>query len=111
MQKQKMALARMVMAAALIYPAFALAQTGGGSSAGAHSGAASSTSTSGLASDQAGIPTRGTNSLGTANASDGKSTGTVGANMEPSESQNIDARIRAEDARVDAKIKNICRGC
>jgi hypothetical protein len=33
------------------------------------------------------------------------------AGAEPKDSQRIDAEIRAEDARIDAKINNICKGC
>lgn len=108
MQKQKNFLARIVMAAALLYPAYALAQIGGGNSGGAHGGAMGSQSTTGIASDQAHISPPGTNSLGTANSS-GVTTGM--AVTEPKDSQRIDAEIRAEDARIDAKINNICKGC
>lgn len=109
MQKGKTALARMVLVATLLYPACSLAESGEGS--GAHGGSGSAQTTTGIASDQAHISPPGTNTLGTANPSDVLGTGTVGANMEPSSSQSVDAKIRAEDARIDAKIKNICRGC
>ena len=95
------------MAAALLYPAYALAQIGEGNSGGAHGGVGSR-STTGIASDQAHISPPGTNSLGTANSS-GVTTGMAGA--EPNDSQRIDAEIRAEDERIDAKINNICKGC
>jgi hypothetical protein len=108
MQKQKTFLARIVMVAALLYPAYALAQIGGGNSGGAHGGAMNSRNTTGIASDQAHISSPGTTSLGTSNSS-GVTTGMAGP--EPKDSQRIDAEIRAEDARIDAKINNICKGC
>jgi hypothetical protein len=108
MQKQRTALARVAMLAALLYPAYALAQTGGGNSGGAPGSVTGSRNTTGLASDQAHISPPGTNSLGTANSS-GVTTGTAGA--EPKDSQRIDDEIRAEDTRIDAKINNICKGC
>ena len=47
----------------------------------------------------------GTNSAGTAQASGSMTTGSaVGSTKE-------DDRIRAEDPRIDKKIKSICRGC
>jgi hypothetical protein len=105
MKKQKRILLKIVMVSALLYPAYALAQISGGHSG---SSATGSSGTTGLASDQAHISPPGTNSLGTANPSDG----TVGlAGSEPQESRQIDREIRAEDARIDAKINNICRGC
>jgi hypothetical protein len=100
MQKQKTSLVGMAMMAAALCPACVLAQTNGPSSSG----------TSGLASDQAHISSPGTNSLGTADSVGYPPGTTVGANMS-SDSKRIDAEIRAEDARVDAKINNICRGC
>jgi hypothetical protein len=109
MQKRKSALAGMVMVATLLYPPCALAQTSGGS--GAHGDTTGAQTTTGIASDQAHISPPGTNALGTANPSDVLGSGTVGANMEPTDSQSVDAKIRAEDAKIDAKIKNICRGC
>jgi hypothetical protein len=33
------------------------------------------------------------------------------AGPKPKDSQPIDTEIRAEDARIDAKINNICKGC
>jgi hypothetical protein len=108
MQKQKTVLATIAMLAALLYPAYALAQMGGGSSGGAPGSVTGSRSTTGLASDQVHISPPGTNSLGTANSS-GVTTGMAGA--EPKDSQRIDAEIRAEDTRIDAKINNICKGC
>jgi hypothetical protein len=105
MKKQTRTLVKIVMVSALLYPAYALAQVSGGHSG---SGATGSSGTTGLASDQAHISPPGTNSLGTASPSDG----TVGlAGPEPKESRQIDREIRAEDARIDAKINNICRGC
>ena len=100
MQKQKTALVGLAMMAALLCPAFALAQISGQSSG----------SPGGLASDQAHISPPGTNSLGTADSVGYPPGTTVGANMS-SDSKRIDAEIRAEDARIDAKINNICRGC
>ena len=107
MQKQKTALATIAMVAALLYPACALAQIGGGHPGGGASSMGAQTTT-GLASDQAHISPPGTNSLGTANSS-GVTTGMAGA--EPKDSQRIDSEIRAEDAKIDAKINNICKGC
>jgi hypothetical protein len=107
MQKQKTAVATIAIVAALLYPAYGLAQIGGGHPGGGASPMGSH-STTGLSSDQAHISPPGTNSLGTANSS-GVTTGTAGA--EPKDSQRIDAEIRAEDTRIDAKINNICRGC
>lgn len=100
MPKQKTALVGIAMMAALLCPAFVLAQTSG----------QSSPSTSGLASDQAHISPPGTNSLGTADSVGYPAGTTVGANV-GSDSKRIDAEIHAEDAKVDAKINNICRGC
>jgi hypothetical protein len=109
MQKRKNALARVVIAATLLCPAYALAQISGGhSSGGAASSVTGSPGTTGLASDQAHISPPGINSLGTANSS-GVTTGLAGP--EPKDSQRIDAQIRAEDARIDAKINGICKGC
>jgi hypothetical protein len=77
------------------------------------------------------VPTApGTNSLGTANSS-GSTSGTAGSNttgmaktragagnggridgtVTPGPSMPGDAEIRAEDPKVDAKIKSICKGC
>jgi hypothetical protein len=108
MQERKNVLAKIVIAAALLSPAYALAQSGGSHSGGSAAGVANSPGTTGIASDQARIPPPGTNSLGTANSS-GVTTGMAGP--EPKDSQRIDAEIRAEDARIDAKIGNICKGC
>jgi hypothetical protein len=111
MQKQKTRLAKILMVAALLYPAYALAQISGPSGGGAHSSSMGTGGTTGIASDQAHIPPPGTNSLGAANPSGSPGGATVGANMEPTDSRRIDAEIRAEDARIDAKINNICKGC
>jgi len=100
MTKQETILARMLVVAALLCPVVAFAQSGPGSTAGSR--------TTGLASDQARISPPGTNGLGTANSS-GVTTGMAGP--EPRDSQRIDAEIRAEDSRIDAKINSICRGC
>jgi hypothetical protein len=107
MQKQKRVKTKILMIAALLYPACALAQIGGGHPGGGASSMGSQ-STTGLASDQVHISPPATNSFGTANSS-GVTTGTAGA--EPKDSQRIDAEIRAEDTRIDAKINNICKGC
>lgn len=107
MQQLKRAKTKMLMIAALLYPACALAQIGGGHPGGGASSTGSQ-STTGLAPDQAHIASPGTNSLGTANSS-GVTTGMAG--VEPKDSQRIDAEIRAEDTRIDAKINNICKGC
>ncbi|MGA2054508.1 MAG: hypothetical protein ABSG88_04320 [Bradyrhizobium sp.] len=108
MQKQKTGIATIATVAVLLYPAYALAQIGEGNSAGVHGSVMSSQSTTGIASDRAHISPPGTNSLGTANSS-GVTTGMAGA--EPKDTQRIDSEIRAEDARIDAKINNICKGC
>jgi hypothetical protein len=107
MQEQKRVKTKILMIAALLYPTCALAQIGGGHPGGGASSMGAQTTT-GLASDQAHISPPGTNSLGTANSS-GVTTGMVGA--EPKDSQRIDSEIRAEDAKIDAKINNICKGC
>jgi hypothetical protein len=110
MQKQKISKARLLIIAALLYPACALAQIGGGNSGGgAHS--SSTGATTGIASDQAHISPPGTNSLGTANSTGLPGGTTVGANLEPKDSRRIDAEIRDENSRVDSKINNICKGC
>ena len=108
MQKQKTALATLAVVAALLYPAYVFAQIGGGNSAGTHGSVTGSRSTMGLAPDQAHISPPGTNSLGTANSS-GAATGAAG--VEPKDGQRIDAEIRAEGVRIDAKINSICKGC
>jgi hypothetical protein len=113
MQKRKNVLARVVIAAALLYPGYVLAQisgehSSGGAASGGVGGVTGSPGTTGIASDQAQIPPPGTNSLGTANSSD-VTTGLAGT--EPKDSRHIDAQIRAEDARIDAKINGICKGC
>lgn len=107
MQKQQATLISIAIAAALLYPAYALAQIGGNSGS-PHGAMTGSPGTTGLASDQAHIPPPGTNSLGTANSSD-VTTGMAGP--EPKDSRRIDAQIRTEDARIDAKINGICKGC
>jgi hypothetical protein len=61
-------------------------------------------------------PPPGTNTLGTANSTgSGATTGTAGGRIDgtvtPGPSMPGDAEIRAEDPKVDAKIKSICRGC
>jgi hypothetical protein len=112
MQKQKMGKAQLLIIAALLYPACALAQIGGGNSgSGAHGSSAGAGTTTGIASDQAHISPPGTNSLGAANSSGSPGGATVGANMEPRDSRRIDAEIRDENSRVDSKINNICKGC
>jgi hypothetical protein len=67
--------------------------------------------TTGIAFDQADISPPGTNSLGSANSAGLSGGETVGANMERRDSRQIDADIRDENARVDSKINNICKGC
>ena len=100
---------KILMVAALFYPACGLAQISGNSGTGASS--TGSRATTGIASDPAHIPTPGTNSLGTANSSGGTGSGTVGANMEPRDSRRIDTEIQNENSRIDSKISGICRGC
>ena len=112
MQKQKTGKLKILMVAALLYPACALAQISGGNSGGGARGSSMGAgSTTGIASDQAHISPPGTNSLGTANSSGSPGGATVGANLEPQDSRRIDAEIRDENSRVDSKINNICRGC
>jgi hypothetical protein len=112
MQKQKTGKAKLLIIAALLYPACALAQIGGGNSgSGAQSSSTGLGTTTGIASDQAHISRPGTNSLGTANSSGVAGGATVGANMEPKDSRRIDAEIRDENSRIDSKINNICKGC
>jgi hypothetical protein len=114
MQQQKTipAKAKLLMIAALLYPACAFAQVSGGNSAGAaHGSSVGAPSTTGIASDRAHTSPPGTNSLGTANSSGLPGGTTVGANMGPKDSQRIDAEIRNENSRVDSMINNICRGC
>jgi hypothetical protein len=111
MQKQKTRKAKLLIIA-LLYPACAFAQISGGTSgSGTHSSSGGAGSTTGIASDQAHIAPPGTNSLGTANSAGLPSGATVGANMEPSGSRRIDAEIQDENAKVDSKINNICKGC
>ena len=107
MKNRKISVAKVLVAATLMWPAAVLAQSAGHSSGGAGSASSSSTTT-GIASGQAHISPPGTNSLGTANSS-GVTTGM--AVSEPNDRQRIDEQIRAEDAKVDSKINNICRGC
>jgi hypothetical protein len=65
MQKQKMGKAKLLIIAALLYPACVLAQIGGGNSgSGAHGSSMGGGTTTGIASDQAHISPPGTNSLG-----------------------------------------------
>ena len=112
MQKQKMGKAKLLIIAALLYPACTLAQIGGGNSgSGAYSSSTGAGTTTGIASDQAHISPPGTNGLGTANSAGLPGGTTVGANMEPKDSRRIDAEIRDENSRVDSKINNICKGC
>jgi hypothetical protein len=112
MQKQKTGKLKILMVAALFYPACALAQiSGGNSGGGAHGSSMGAGSTTGIASDQAHISPPGTNSLGIANSSGSPGGATVGANMEPQDSRRIDAEIRDENSRIDSKINNICKGC
>ena len=112
MQKQKTGKLKILMVAALLYPACALAQISGGNSGGsAHGSSMGAGSTTGIASDQAHISAPGINSLGTANSSGSPGGATVGANMEPQDSRRIDAEIRDENSRIDSKINNICKGC
>jgi hypothetical protein len=112
MQKQKAAKTKMLIVAALLYPAAALAQISGGSPAGSAPGSSMGTgSTTGTASDQAHTSPPGTNGPGTANSSGLPGGGTVGANMELKDSRRIDAEIRDENSKIDAKINDICRGC
>src|SRR5580692_1029557 len=112
MQKQKTGKLKILMVAALFYPACALAQiSGGNSGGGAHDSSMGAGSTTGIASDQAHISPPGTNSLGTANSSGSPGGATVGANMEPQDSRRIDAEIRDENSKIDSEINNICKGC
>ena len=108
MQKPRAIKVKILMVAALLYPACGLAQISGNSGTGASS--TGSRATTGIASDQAHISPPGTNSLGTANSSGGTGSGT-GANMEPRDSRRIDTEIQNENSRIDSKISGICRGC
>jgi len=112
MQKQKTRKAKLLIIAALLYPACAFAQISGGTSGSdTHSSSVGAGSTTGIASDQAHIAPPGTNSLGTANSAGLPGGATVGANMEPSGSRRIDAEIQDENTKVDSRINNICKGC
>lgn len=113
-----------IFASVLLLPLQAVAQGAGGSTGGsAGSTSASPGAVSGSLSNpnpgsqispnnlnSAGQPTLpnppGTNSAGTAQSSGrGVTTGSA------SGSSAEDAKIRAEDPKVDKKIKSICRGC
>jgi hypothetical protein len=109
MQQQKTFLAKSLVIGVLFYSPCALAQISGSPGGGAASSGARTTT--GIASDQAHIPSPGTNSLGTANSSGRSVGGTVGANREPKDSRAVDAEIQNENAAVDSKISGICRGC
>ncbi len=112
MQKQKTGKTKILIIAALLYPACALAQISGGNSGGSAPGSSvGAPSTTGIASDPAHLSPPGTNSLGTANSSGLPGGATVGANMEPRDSRRIDAEIQDENSRIDSKINNICKGC
>jgi hypothetical protein len=109
MQKPRAIKVKILMVAALLYPACGLAQISGNSGTGASS--TGSRATTGIASDPAHISPPGINSLGTANSSGGTGSGTVGASMEPRDSRRIDTEIQNENLRIDSKINGICRGC
>ena len=75
------------------------------------SGSGSAGVTTGTAPSTTGAPNvkmpgpPGTNSAGTAQSSGSVTTGSA------SGSTADDAKIRAEDPRIDRKIKSICKGC
>lgn len=107
METRKNSLAKIVIVSALLSPAYALAQTGGGPSSSGAGSVSGSSGTTGIASDQAQISRPGTNSLGTAESS-GVTTGMAGPGRD---SRRIDAEIKDENVKIDSKINNICRGC
>jgi hypothetical protein len=107
---------RILIAASLLMPVGALAQSSGGSAGGSSSGgAAGSGNAAGLAhsgNDPSGSgksakmpPAPGTNTLGTANSSGGSSRG------RDSSASNGDKAVDAENKLLDKKIKAICKGC
>jgi hypothetical protein len=66
----------------------------------------SSGSTTGAASPR-GLITAGTRD----NRADGTSSGRIDGTVAPGPSLPGDAEIRAENSKVDQKIKSICKGC
>ena len=107
----------LIIAGVLLIPLQAIAQSGStgsssGGAAGSTTGTAGGTTTSPRATSPIGSPNAampgppGTNALGTAQSSGrGATTGSA------SGSTAEDKKIRAEDSKVDTKIKSICRGC
>jgi hypothetical protein len=122
-------LAKVVIVAILLSPAAALGQSGStsgtasGPSAGVgpigtpNTGAAgglnnSLNDPSGGGNSTKSADTPGTNTLGTANSSGGRSPATSAGNSTTTGSAaNRDAAIDDENKLVDKKIKSICRGC
>ena len=97
----------LIIASALLIPLHAVAQSGGVGGSG--SGAAGVTT--GTARSTTGAPAvtmpgpPGTNSSGTAQSSGRGTSGAAAASVAD------DEKIRAEDPKIDKKIKSICRGC
>jgi len=54
-------------------------------------------------------PAAGTNSLGTAQPSDGATTGAAGPTV--TKEQDSDAKIDQENQKLDRTVNNICKGC
>jgi hypothetical protein len=101
----------LMVAGMLLIPLQAAAQSGGAAGATTGTGGTSATppgaTTSPTGSPNAAMPgPPGTNALGTAQSSGrGATTGSA------SGSSSVDEQIRAEDPKIDRKLKSICRGC
>lgn len=95
------------IAGALLLPLQAAAQSGSvGNSGGGTAGATTGTGTGATGAPNVKMPgPPGVNSAGTAQSSGSLTTGAA------SGSGAGDAKIRAEDPKIDKKIKSICKGC
>jgi hypothetical protein len=95
------------IAGALLLPLQAAGQSGSvGNSGGGTAGVTTGTGTGATGAPNVGMPgPPGVNSAGTAQSSGGRTTGAA------SGSTAEDEKIRAEDPKIDKKIKSICKGC
>jgi hypothetical protein len=100
----------LIVASVSLLPAQAFAQSGGVGGSG--SAAAGVTTGTAKGSGATGAPDvrmpgpPGTNSAGTAQSSGEVTTGSASRST-----SDADAKIRAEDPKVDQTIKGICKGC
>jgi len=97
----------LIAASLLLFPLYAMAQSGGvGGSGSGTAGVTTGTAPGTTGASKAAPPnTPGTNSLGTAQSSGGVTTGSAGG------SKAEDEKIQDENRKINQKLKGICKGC